>query len=90
VVVTGMTRVIMSVHVVTGVHRVIVCSAGNNRVVRTAGCTAVMPLLNLVYEVVLLIALAFVRWAVAFAAGVVVANTHHWVWRVSFAIVIRH
>jgi len=83
VVVTGMTRVIVTVHcvhVVTGVHRVIVCSAGNNRVVRTAGCTAVMPLLNLVYEVVLLIALAFVRWAVAFAARVVVANTHDWVW----------
>jgi hypothetical protein len=80
VVVTGMTRVIVTVHVVTGVHRVVVCSPGNNRVVRSAGCTAVVSLLNLIDEVMLLIALAFVRWAVAFATRVVVANTHDRVW----------
>ena len=88
-----MTRMIVTVHcvhVVTGVHRVVVRSPGNNWVVRTTGCTAVVSLLNFVYEVVLLIALAFVGWAVAFATGVVVANTHNWVWRVSFAIVVRH
>jgi hypothetical protein len=33
VIVTGMTRVIMAVHVVTRVHRVIVCAAGNYGVV---------------------------------------------------------
>jgi hypothetical protein len=33
VIVTGMTRVIMAVHVVTAVHRVIVCSADNYWVV---------------------------------------------------------
>jgi hypothetical protein len=70
----------MAVHVVTRVHRVIVSSPGNNRVVRSAGGTAVVTLLNFVDQVVLLITLAFVRWAVALTTGVVIANTHDWVW----------
>jgi hypothetical protein len=88
-IVTGMTRVIVpvhSVHVMTGVHVV----AGAFVIVWPAGCAAVVTLLNLVDQVVLLVTLALVRRAVAFATGVVVADTHHRVGRVGCAIVFSH
>ena len=62
--VTGM----ITVHVVTNVSRAVI-------VVATV-FTASVPNLNLANQVVLLVTLALVRWAVALATRVVVASTH--------------
>lgn len=77
VIVPGVTRVVVTVHrvhVVPGVH---VVTAAVVEIMWASGSTAVMPFLHVANQVVFLITLAFIRWAVAFAAGVVVADTHH-------------
>jgi hypothetical protein len=62
-------------HVMTGVH--VVTRARAFVIMRSSGCTAIVTLLNLVYEVVFLVTLAFVRWAVTLGTRIVVADTHH-------------
>jgi hypothetical protein len=68
---------VVAVAVVTSVTRVhVVTGTGASVIVVAAVFTAGVTNLNLADKVMLLVALALVRRAVAFAARVVVAHTH--------------
>lgn len=76
-------HIVTLVHVVTFVH-VSICRL---MVMRQIVFAAVVTLLGLGYKMMLLVALAFIRRAVALTTGVVITNAHWLSTRVGLAIV---
>jgi hypothetical protein len=76
--VTGMVVVIVRAMVVARTWHIVFAIGG----------AAVVPLLGLTHQMVLLIALALVRWAVALATGIVVTAAHHRVVAMVLAVVL--
>jgi hypothetical protein len=80
--------IVTGVHVVTTVVVRPMVVSGGRQVVLTTGGAAVVTLLGLPDQVVLLIALALVGWAVALAARVVITAAHRRIVAVVLAVML--